>query len=43
MKAFVLAAFAALSLGLATANAAVTSHAQTHSGNYYNWLEGGGG
>ena len=43
MKTVILAAFAALSLGLATANAATAHVRQTPSGNASNWLEGGGG
>ena len=43
MKTLILAAFAALSLGLASANAAPTHTNHAQSGNAYNWLEGGGG
>ena len=52
MKSFILAAIAAVSLGVGAANAATTQSSQkqsqipqtqTHRPNYYNWLEGGGG
>jgi hypothetical protein len=43
MKSFILAAFAALSLGLGVANAATTAsnHQPAQQGNNYNFLEGG--
>ena len=44
MKTMILAAFAALSLGVGVANAQSLSHsAPSHSANQYNWLAGGGG
>jgi hypothetical protein len=45
MKTMILAAFAALSLGVGVANAAVANHANSPSqqGNSYNFLQGGGG
>lgn len=43
MKSFILAAVAALSLGLGVANAATIQSDQVHRPNYYNWLGGGGG
>ncbi len=45
MKTMILAAFAALSLGVGVANAAVAnnSHTPIQQGNAYNFLEGGGG
>jgi hypothetical protein len=42
MKALMLAAFAALSLGCGVANAATsTTNTMNHKPNYYNWLAGG--
>jgi hypothetical protein len=42
MKKFMLAALAALSLGVGAANAATTAqHTVDHKPNYYNWLAGG--
>jgi len=44
MKMMILAAFAALSLGAAAANAQSLSHGAIHQqGNQYNFLQGGGG
>jgi hypothetical protein len=44
MKTLILAAFAALSLGIGVANAAATGGpAATQQGNQYNFMQGGGG
>jgi hypothetical protein len=45
MKAMILAAFAAMSLGVGAANAQSLSHnaAPRQAANQYNWLAGGGG
>jgi hypothetical protein len=44
MKTIILAAVAALSLGLGAANAQTLSHSgPSQSANQYNWLAGGGG
>ena len=45
MKHLILAAVAALSLGIGAANAQSLSHGvpQTQQGQQYNWMAGGGG
>jgi hypothetical protein len=43
MKTMILAAVAALSLGLGVANAATSSHSRIQQGDNFNFLEGGGG
>jgi hypothetical protein len=44
MKTIILAAFAALSLGVGVANAATgANHSPAQQGNNYNFLQGGGG
>jgi hypothetical protein len=44
MKALIRVAFTALSLSFGMAHAATpNSHASTHQGNNYNFMEGGGG
>ncbi|HVZ10215.1 hypothetical protein [Rhodopila sp.] len=43
MKTFVLAALAAVTLGIGVANAASWRNPPPQSANQYNWMAGGGG